>query len=402
MENKPVHSKRGASSAYRWMACPGSVRHCEGITNYSSPYAMEGSAAHLLAETCLRLGHDAGDYCGQVLGEEYKDFPVTVEMAAAVQVYLDTVRGDLSASAGFLEIEKRFHLSMLHPDIYGTNDACLYQPALKKLTVYDYKHGAGKKVEAKENPQLMYYGLGPCLLEKRRVDVIELVIVQPRCFYAEPVSRWQISPLDLLDWSGDLVEAVERTEDPSAPLMPGGHCDYCPGQAVCPAIYEKALEMAKHEFKTGMAYDPDKLREILEWLPVLETWITRTQQFAHNEAAGGTKVPGFKMVEGKQFRYFVPGYKAALLNLEPNLKPEDFVEPAPPPKERSPAQMEAALKAINKKWFTKKENGDKIKQFQALILKKSGGTVLVPESDNRPEVVSAPENDFPDNDNIFE
>ncbi|MCH8328897.1 MAG: DUF2800 domain-containing protein, partial [Nanoarchaeota archaeon] len=45
-DNRPIHSKIGASSMYRWSNCPGSVKLSEGMTSESSIYAIEGTAAH--------------------------------------------------------------------------------------------------------------------------------------------------------------------------------------------------------------------------------------------------------------------------------------------------------------------------------------------------------------------
>ncbi|MCA9333335.1 DUF2800 domain-containing protein, partial [Candidatus Saccharibacteria bacterium] len=49
------HSKLGASSAYRWTACPGSVALCEQAPEQeSSIYAQKGTEAHEWAEKlCL-------------------------------------------------------------------------------------------------------------------------------------------------------------------------------------------------------------------------------------------------------------------------------------------------------------------------------------------------------------
>ena len=47
------HAALGASTAHRWMSCPGSVRLAAGIEAAASTYAEEGAAAHMLAEICL-------------------------------------------------------------------------------------------------------------------------------------------------------------------------------------------------------------------------------------------------------------------------------------------------------------------------------------------------------------
>ena len=54
-----AHAKLSPSSAYRWIACPGSIRLSAGIPDTSSVFAEEGTAAHELCELCLRDRTDA-------------------------------------------------------------------------------------------------------------------------------------------------------------------------------------------------------------------------------------------------------------------------------------------------------------------------------------------------------
>lgn len=76
-----THSKVGASSAKRWMACPGSVRLSEGIESKSSKFSIEGTQAHALAEQWLTAG----------------ECPVNAdqEMAENVRVYVDWVSAQM-------------------------------------------------------------------------------------------------------------------------------------------------------------------------------------------------------------------------------------------------------------------------------------------------------------------
>ena len=70
------HAKLSASSAFRWINCPGSVVLADQLpAPGSSAYADEGTLAHALAELKLRkfLG-DAGNYdkeLAQIQASEY-------------------------------------------------------------------------------------------------------------------------------------------------------------------------------------------------------------------------------------------------------------------------------------------------------------------------------------------
>src|SRR5271166_6425074 len=116
----PAHSPLGASSAERWMECPGSVRLIQSLKiegdSDEPDYRREGTAAHEAIAHCLRNNSDAWE----VMGETFYDTVVSVEMADAIQVYLDTVR-PLATPAAQVFIEHRIS-SPDHPLFYGTVD----------------------------------------------------------------------------------------------------------------------------------------------------------------------------------------------------------------------------------------------------------------------------------------
>ena len=50
------HAKLSASGSARWLSCTGSVKAESTLPNTTTPYAMEGTAAHELADMCLSDG----------------------------------------------------------------------------------------------------------------------------------------------------------------------------------------------------------------------------------------------------------------------------------------------------------------------------------------------------------
>ena len=68
-----------------------------------------------------------------------------------------------------LLVEHRVDLTPLRPPVpmFGTADAIVIKPKRRQLHVIDLKYGAGVLVEAENNPQTRYYGLG-ALLEPSR------------------------------------------------------------------------------------------------------------------------------------------------------------------------------------------------------------------------------------------
>src|SRR5208282_4985514 len=119
MNALPTHSPLGASSAERWMKCPGSVRLIQSLQlpeTDEPDYRREGTAAHEAAAHCLRLDKDAWE----VIGDNFFNTPVSVEMADAIQIYLDTVR-PLQTPVAQVFIEYRISSSD-HELFYGTVD----------------------------------------------------------------------------------------------------------------------------------------------------------------------------------------------------------------------------------------------------------------------------------------
>ena len=71
------HSMLGASKAHRWMRCPASVQLEATIPDEESFYAAEGTAAHALAEECLRSQKPPEHF----IGVEFEGFVVDEVMA---------------------------------------------------------------------------------------------------------------------------------------------------------------------------------------------------------------------------------------------------------------------------------------------------------------------------------
>lgn len=104
------HSELSASSAARWMNCPGSVARSRGIPREESIYSAEGTAAHEVARRCLIEDRDADHY----LGQQIASFTVSPAMAAGVQIYVDECHRLIDASDVHY-VEQPFSLALLDP-----------------------------------------------------------------------------------------------------------------------------------------------------------------------------------------------------------------------------------------------------------------------------------------------
>jgi len=372
-----AHSRLGASSAERWMTCPGSVLMSDGIPDRPNEYAMEGTAAHTLAEACLNSGTDTSTWLGEEVAVGDRTFPVNADMAEAVQVYLDAVRGDLTSETR-LEVETTFNLHQIYPGLFGTNDACVYDPDTKVLRVYDYKHGY-RVVNVVRNPQLMYYALGAALAHTHMpLREVELVIVQPRCPHPDgPVRRWSTAPADLIDWSADLFAAAKRTEPLDAPIVYGEHCEYCPAGHSCPERREKSLAVVgmdgdKPAPPEPSDLSPEDLGDLLTRIRLVDSWMKRVRDYAYSRAIDGDAPVGWKIVEKRPTRRWIDNEKAVDQLHELGLEDGDIFEQ----KLLSPAKADKLL-------------GKQKKAISDFVVKESSGTTLAQESDRRPAVIPA-------------
>lgn len=387
---------------HRWSACPGSINLIERlrsqglVTDRTSIYAIEGSAAHELAEKCLRQAVDADSFIGQYLNTE-GDTPieVTQDMATAVQTYLDFARSigaDTQPGECKHFIEQTFDLSLFYKGLFGTSDyTCLHRP-LSTLFVVDYKHGQGVAVEAIDNPQLRYYGLG-ALIKLKELKLpppfpewVSLNIVQPRAPHrGGPVRNETMSVMSLLAWAEKLIEAAKATEPADAPLHEGEHCRFCPAAPRCPRLHEVAVKSAQLAFKPIEGAPPvmtgpvpvkdlnhEQLVRALMASEVLEPWLKELHAHAQEMLERGGAIEGWKLVQKRAMRRWrlPPGETADALQIMGVPRADIFEEPAV----RSPAQVE--------KHLPRKRHPE----LEPLVLKESSGVVLAPDTDPRPAV----------------
>lgn len=375
-----AHSTLGASGAYRWMACPGSVALSEGIPRRDTAFSKEGTAAHALAETVIQGNRNAHSY----IGEYFEGIKVTEEMAQAVQVYADYVKGRKDEN-GTLMLEHRFSLDKLNPPVpmFGTADAIIYQPKYKRLLVIDYKHGAGEVVHVTGNKQLRYYALGALLtLDKPNIETIEIVIVQPRAPHSDgPIRSETVTVTEIMDFSIDLMEAAAETTKANAPLSSGKHCRFCPAQPKCPELHREAKLVAKQEFEAQPLPKPELLSPaqvqfILSKADTIEAWLTSLRDYAVEEIKAGRDVPGFKLVATRANRYWTDHEQVIEWAKEKGIHEDELFDK----KLKSPAALE---KVVGKKELPTE-----------LVSSVSKNVTLVPVDDKRPALTFSASQEF--------
>jgi hypothetical protein len=321
MPSLPAHSPLGASGAARWMKCPGSVQLSAGCADEESEFAKEGTIAHSLAALCLEERSDAWTHVGSKLSL-FEGYDITFEMADAVQVYLDAVRGwheDMNQGNTF--IERRFHCPSIHELYFGTSDLTHILLDERELHVWDYKHGAGIVVDVQNNVQEMYYGAGMLtdLDLWNEIDTVVLHIAQPRGFhYAGPIRTWEISTDDLDAWLNDTLVPAMDVAMVSRDTASGTHCMFCPARAYnCPQIADDMNELEKMMTQIDKEGGAEKLSNeevgrYLELFRVAKVAAKAAEKTAYARLKSGSTVPGMKLVTGRTNRVWKKGAEAAL------------------------------------------------------------------------------------------
>lgn len=306
------HAILGPSASSRWLNCTPSARFEEQIPDEESIYAQEGTLAHAIAATVLsaRAGIFKGDLNNILddLERQVEDFytnnpELTGDFNTMYEAAEDWA-GYLCELGGEILIEHEYDLSQYVPLGFGTADAT----NITKTTLYvsDFKYGSGVKVGATANSQLMLYGTGALVKAVEmghRPETVVLTIYQPR---AGGWSTWQISVKDLLAWA----EMEVRPKGLQAiagqgTFKVGDWCKFCKARSVCGAYYKEYQAVYKlFGDADPREMTPDQVAEVLQYGPLLASWVEKVKERAIEDLRAGKSLPGFKLVNGRGRRSF--------------------------------------------------------------------------------------------------
>lgn len=260
-----AHSEFSPSSAYRWLACPGSV----GLSREVPPapdggwYAERGTKAHSLAETMLERWNTIGRPA-TAHPEVFEDLRPAPEVEIKLMAWETAAPKDLDPDAEMFEHVLgyvQFVADMVHsfdspaaevslcvertlqlnddPLMFGTIDGFAVGADGEGYAVRmaDLKYGTSP-VKAEGNPQLAYYACMVAKNSRRHIDRAELSIYQPRLKRARKSETVVYDRASLDQWHERLVVGAEKARRQADGLEPrefvaGKHCFFCTAREHC-------------------------------------------------------------------------------------------------------------------------------------------------------------------------
>ena len=372
------HAILSPSAASRWCKCPASVAMCLDLPDESSPFALEGSVAHAVAESVLT----GRPYKAPAGGEQIDPAPFYDQVKPYTDfVELRSVRDKTPLPPFPVRlIEQRLDASWLAPGgCFGTSDAVIIANAC--IHIIDLKFGTGVRVSAKNNLQLAIYArsalemFGPAM---ECPEKIFMHIVQPRLHHED---SWGVDVPDLIRITDALKAPAAETlrEIDAHPeelrFCPGAEqCRFCAARHSCAALARYALTaMGANVDITGIKIDSEQLGELLEKIPAIEIWIKAIKDRAYSELSSGGSVPGYKLVHGKAGNRtwkdvkFAEGLMRSFGLSDDQIYTKKII---------SPAQADKLYKS---KALTPEQS----LQLSNQVTRPEGALIVVPESDER-------------------
>lgn len=404
------HALISPSAAHRISLCAGSVALSIGAPDSdSSKYADEGTTAAWVVE---KLWNDqSAALLGVVAPNGYVVDQDMIKHAQSLISYI----GDILSFGDDWEVfnETPFSLESVTGEAgaEGTPDFVLISPAEQLVIVLDYKYGVHNVVEAEDNEQLMLYTAA--VLEHYAL-VYELkhtqqIIYQPRANnfpivnstaeYILASAREFRVKADAA--RGQIVKLQNGAKLEELDLTPGEkQCRWCKAKPICPALASavnavvpkglvKPLEFDDLDNGTYDTYNKaDKHHNLLSFqltnIPLINIWIKSIEAYAILAARAGEKIPGFKLVLGREGNREWLDEEEVEKTLEAMKVPKDMRYVS---KLISPT---VAAKLVDKGVLTPR----KWAKLEEKIHRSPAKTILVPVDDKREAVTTALEFDM--------
>lgn len=368
-EKMTGHAVCSPSQLYRILTCPGSVfESIKAPISEPSSYAQHGTKLHDIIANLLtkkpgaKVAFEQLELSDKNMIEDCLDYGKDV-WENTTQDCVIRVENSVSLESWGLD------------NIWGTLDFMIDDSRDRVLHVLDWKFGAGVKIWAKDNEQMLAYAAGILGFPADAGYTIFLHVGQPA------LNHFDVHELkynQLTQWVFDVltpgIEAAIVPED--KPYHPGEkQCRFCPAAMTCRARLEESRKTAADIFRihSNLAIaTKDELADVLKRIRSVNKYATQIEAYASAELTQGRVFPGYKMVAGRALRKWVDEKKVGAWLLgnsavnEEDMFTKKFI---------SPAQAEKLDRHLKKS-----------SDFAKFVTKPAGKPKLVTEDDPRPAI----------------
>ena len=316
------HAILSPSSAKRWIHCTPSALLAEAAGSKSSVYAEEGTLAHEIAEHALTqylegIYDPIIDEALPIKDEHLKNPLFSIDMANYIRDYCDYIIGEnyeMQKADGLSEmfLERKVDITDYAPDSFGSVDVTLVSD--KTIHIIDLKYGAGVKVTADHNEQMMLYALGALKAAASKVITnIRMTIAQVRLDHYD---TFEMSKGELLDWAEKVLKpAAKAAIQGKGKQVIGNWCGFCPVKAQCRAQRDAILADFDEKPEPLLLSD-EEVTDLIGKIGTYKSWIESVNKDVYDRAIQGHKWEGYKLVAGRSSRVIKDEAKIrqALLN----------------------------------------------------------------------------------------
>lgn len=302
------HAILSPSSAKRWINCTPSALLAEEAGSKSSVYAEEGTLAHEIAEYALTK-YLEGEYDPIIddavpLKNEHLENPLFgVDMADYIRSYCEFVIGEgyemrKQDGSNKMYLERRVDITDFAPDSFGSVDVTLVSD--KTIHIIDLKYGAGVKVYADMNEQMLMYALGTLKsLETDHIEKIRMTIAQVRLDHYD---TFEMSKKDLLVWAEKVLKPAAKVAiQGGGKQVIGSWCGFCPVKAQCRAQRDAILADFEEKPEPLLLSD-EEIVDLIGKIDTYKSWIESVNKYVYDRAIQGYKWEGYKLVAGRTSR----------------------------------------------------------------------------------------------------
>lgn len=302
------HAILSPSSAKRWINCTPSALLAEEAGSKSSIYADEGTLAHEIAEYALTK-YLEGEYDPIIddavpLKNEHLENPLFgVDMADYIRSYCEYIIGEgyeMQKQDGACRtfLERRVDITDFAPDSFGSVDVTLVSD--KTIHIIDLKYGAGVKVFADHNEQMLMYALGTLKsIETDHIEKIRMTIAQVRLDHYD---TFEMTKQDLLAWAEKVLKpAAKMAIQGIGKQVIGSWCGFCPVKAQCRAQRDAILADFEEKPEPLILSD-EEIVDLIGKIDTYKSWIESVNKYVYDRAMQGHKWKGYKLVAGRTSR----------------------------------------------------------------------------------------------------